>query len=100
MMAGMDKLFSACGFDFLDTEELIAELPTSRTLWDAPAFDQVLYYADPSGIAVTAMSRLALRRDRRKLSDVAPRRRMPFLGVSSLDFGPLFGAAFFLSRPR
>ncbi|MDK8694629.1 hypothetical protein QP915_11665, partial [Corynebacterium sp. MSK158] len=51
----MDKLFSACGFDFVDTEELIAELPADRTLWDAPAFDQVLYYADPSGIAVTAM---------------------------------------------
>lgn len=55
MMTGMDKLFSTCGFNFLDPEELIAELPAEQTLWDAPAFDRVLYYADPSGIAVTAM---------------------------------------------
>ncbi len=32
----------------------------------------------------------------RKLSDVAPRRRMPFLGVSSLDFGPPSGRSFFV----
>ncbi|MBK4153150.1 hypothetical protein GWO62_08330 [Corynebacterium macginleyi] len=55
MMTGMDKLFSTCGFNFLHPEELIAELPAEQTLWDAPAFDRVLYYADPSGIAVTAM---------------------------------------------
>jgi len=54
-MASMDKLFSTCGFDLMDIEELIAELPTSREIWDAPGFDRVLFHADPSDMAVTAM---------------------------------------------
>ena len=54
-MANMDKLFSTCGFDFADMEELIAELPTEHDMWDAPGFDRVLFHADPSGMAVTAM---------------------------------------------
>lgn len=51
----MDKLFSTCGFDFADMEELIAELPTDHDLWEAPGFDRVLFHADASGMAVTAM---------------------------------------------
>ena len=51
----MDKLFGTCGFDFLDIDELIAELPTEHELWDAPGFDRVIFYADPSGMAVTGM---------------------------------------------
>ena len=51
----MDKLFGTCGFDFLDIDELIAELPTEHELWDAPGFDRVIFYADSSGMAVTAM---------------------------------------------
>lgn len=54
-MADMDKLFGTCGFDFMDLEELITELPTDREMWEAPGFDRVLFHADPSGMAVTAM---------------------------------------------
>ena len=54
-MASMDKLFSTCGFNLMDVEELIAELPTSREIWDAPGFNRVLFHADPSDMAVTAM---------------------------------------------
>ena len=59
-MASMDKLFSTCGFDFADMEELIAELPTDHDLWEAPGFDRVLFHADASGMAVTAMEYLSL----------------------------------------
>jgi len=41
----MDKLFGTCGFDFLDIDELIAELPTEHELWDAPGFDRVILSA-------------------------------------------------------
>ena len=51
-MASMDKLFSTCGFDFADMEELIAELPNDHDMWEAPGFDRVLFHADPSGMAV------------------------------------------------
>lgn len=90
MMAGMDKLCSACGFDFVDTEELIAELPAERTLWDAPAFDQVLYYADPSGIAVTAMEyegEWTVLPSFRGGEDVEATlyRAMPFIGILEME---------------
>ena len=54
-MASMDKLFSTCGFDFADMEELIAELPNDHDMWEAPGFDRVLFHADPSGMAGTGM---------------------------------------------
>lgn len=90
MMAGMDKLFSACGFDFLDTEELVADLPAERTLWDAPAFDQVRYYADPSGIAVTAMEyegEWTVLPSFRSGEDVEATlyRAMPFIGILEME---------------
>ena len=45
--------------------------------------------------ATAAETLLAFGCARRRLSDVALRRRMPFLGVSSLDFGPPLGRSFF-----
>ncbi len=43
-------------------------------------------------------SGLAFAAKRRRLSDVPLRRHMPFLGVSSLDFGPPYGRSFFALR--